>query len=30
MANVGDQFSDLEGGFSDRAFKMPNPMYYLP
>lgn len=30
VANVGDQFSDLEGGFADRTFKMPNPMYYLP
>jgi putative acid phosphatase of HAD superfamily subfamily IIIB len=30
VANVGDQFSDLEGGYSDRSFKVPNPMYYLP
>jgi hypothetical protein len=29
-ANLGDQFSDLDGGFSDRTFKIPNPMYFLP
>jgi hypothetical protein len=30
VANFGDQFSDLNGGFSDATFKMPNPMYFLP
>jgi hypothetical protein len=30
VANFGDQFSDLKGGFADRAFKLPNPNYYLP
>jgi hypothetical protein len=30
VANFGDQFSDLKGGFADRTFKMPNPNYYLP
>jgi len=30
VANFGDQFSDLEGGFSDAVFKIPNPMYFLP
>jgi hypothetical protein len=30
LANVGDQYSDLNGGHADRTFKMPNPMYYLP
>jgi predicted secreted acid phosphatase len=30
VANFGDQFSDLEGGFSDRTFKLPNPNYFLP
>ncbi|ARF55274.1 HAD family acid phosphatase [Streptomyces gilvosporeus] len=30
VANFGDQYSDLEGGASDRTFKLPNPMYYLP
>jgi predicted secreted acid phosphatase len=30
VADLGDQFSDLEGGFADKTFKMPNPNYYLP
>jgi hypothetical protein len=30
VANFGDQFSDLNGGFADKTVKMPNPMYYLP
>jgi predicted secreted acid phosphatase len=30
VANFGDQFSDLLGGHSDRAVKLPNPTYYLP
>ena len=30
VADIGDQFSDLEGGFADKTFKMPNPNYYLP
>jgi len=30
VANFGDQFSDLLGGFGDKTFKMPNPNYYLP
>jgi hypothetical protein len=30
VANFGDQFSDLEGGYADRTFKMPNPNYFLP
>ena len=30
VANFGDQFSDLTGGFADRTFKMPNPNYFLP
>jgi hypothetical protein len=30
VANFGDQFSDLRGGFSVRRFKIPNPMYFLP
>jgi len=29
VANFGDQFSDLIGGSSDRAVKLPNPTYYL-
>jgi predicted secreted acid phosphatase len=30
VADIGDQFSDLLGGFTDKTFKMPNPNYYLP
>jgi predicted secreted acid phosphatase len=30
VANFGDQFSDLIGGFADKTFKMPNPNYFLP
>jgi hypothetical protein len=30
LADVGDQFSDLKGGFTDRTEKMPNPMYFIP
>jgi predicted secreted acid phosphatase len=30
VANFGDQFSDLIGGSSARAVKLPNPTYYLP
>jgi hypothetical protein len=30
VANLGDQFSDLNGGFADQTFKVPNPMYFLP
>jgi predicted secreted acid phosphatase len=30
VGNFGDQFSDLQGGFADKTFKMPNPNYYLP
>jgi hypothetical protein len=29
VANVGDQFSDLQGGHEQRAFKLPNPMYFI-
>jgi HAD superfamily, subfamily IIIB (Acid phosphatase) len=29
-ADFGDQYSDLNGGFTDQTFKIPNPMYYLP
>ena len=27
LANVGDQQSDLKGGYSERTFKLPNPIY---
>jgi HAD superfamily, subfamily IIIB (Acid phosphatase) len=30
VANFGDQYSDLNGGYANRTFKMPNPMYFLP
>jgi len=30
VANFGDQFSDLNGGYADQTYKLPNPMYYLP
>jgi hypothetical protein len=30
VANFGDQYSDLSGGFADNTYKIPNPMYYLP
>ena len=28
--NVGDQWSDLQGGYADATLKLPNPTYYLP
>ena len=30
VANYGDQYSDLLGGYADRTVKLPNPTYYLP
>jgi len=30
LLNVGDQDSDLAGGHARRAFKLPNPMYFIP
>jgi predicted secreted acid phosphatase len=30
LANVGDQQSDLKGGFSERTYKLPNPIYVTP
>jgi acid phosphatase len=30
IANIGDQESDLAGGYALKAFKLPNPMYYIP
>jgi len=29
VANVGDQDSDLAGGHAERAFKLPNPFYFI-
>ena len=30
LANFGDQYSDLKGGYADRRVKLPNPNYFLP
>jgi hypothetical protein len=30
IVNVGDQQSDLDGGFAQQAFKLPNPFYFIP
>ncbi|HJQ05375.1 MAG TPA: HAD family acid phosphatase [Nocardioides sp.] len=30
VANFGDQFSDLIGGYAENPVKLPNPTYYLP
>jgi hypothetical protein len=30
LINVGDQQNDLEGGYAERAYKLPNPFYWLP
>ena len=30
LANVGDQWSDLDEGYAARRFKLPNPMYVIP
>ena len=30
VANFGDQYSDLKGGYADKTFKLPNPTYFLP
>ncbi|HEY5257073.1 MAG TPA: HAD family acid phosphatase [Candidatus Baltobacteraceae bacterium] len=30
LASVGDQWSDLHGGFAEQLFKLPNPMYFIP
>ncbi|MDX6361374.1 MAG: hypothetical protein QOC85_377 [Streptomyces sp.] len=29
VANFGDQYSDLEGGYADKTYKLPNPTYYV-
>ncbi|WIB64573.1 HAD family acid phosphatase [Curtobacterium sp. MCBD17_040] len=28
--NVGDQYSDLQGGYAEHTLKLPNPTYFLP
>lgn len=30
IANIGDQCSDLRGGYSEATFKLPNPYYFIP
>lgn len=30
LISMGDQWSDLRGGYADRDFKLPNPMYLIP
>lgn len=30
VASIGDQYSDIRGGYAQKGFKLPNPYYYLP
>ena len=30
IASIGDQTSDITGGYAEKTFKLPNPYYYLP
>lgn len=30
IASIGDQYSDVRGGYTEKGFKLPNPFYYLP
>jgi len=30
IASIGDQQSDLDGGFAECTFKVPNPFYFIP
>jgi acid phosphatase len=30
IANIGDQDSDLAGGYAERTFKLSNPFYFIP
>jgi predicted secreted acid phosphatase len=30
VLSMGDQMSDLAGGYSEKSFKLPNPFYFLP
>jgi predicted secreted acid phosphatase len=30
LLTMGDQQSDLTGGYAERTFKLPNPVYFLP
>jgi len=30
VVNIGDQYSDLVGGYAEGKFKLPDPMYFIP
>jgi predicted secreted acid phosphatase len=30
IASIGDQYSDLKGGYAEKSFKLPNPYYHIP
>ncbi|HTM62877.1 MAG TPA: HAD family acid phosphatase [Gammaproteobacteria bacterium] len=30
VLNIGDQKSDIAGGYSDKSYKLPNPYYFIP
>ncbi len=30
VASIGDQYSDIKGGYALKGFKLPNPFYYIP
>ena len=30
ILNMGDQDSDVRGGYAEKTFKLPNPVYFLP
>ncbi|ASQ46673.1 HAD family acid phosphatase [Legionella clemsonensis] len=30
VASIGDQYSDIKGGYMQKGFKLPNPFYHLP
>lgn len=30
ILNIGDQWSDLNGGYAEKMIKLPNPFYFIP
>lgn len=30
VESIGDQHSDLQGGYAEKTYKLPNPYYYIP
>jgi acid phosphatase len=30
LLSMGDQDNDLKGGYAQKTFKLPNPVYFLP